>query len=130
MGILTQRNVMGTFIIIIAVTLCTISVAFGLFGQCITTYTNEMPIYDGAELVESDSSLLNYLGLGTLRTVWFVEAEIATVEQWYDIALNDMRQAIRDAQRNGETPPPLWDANWTVVAVEGGSQVQMQAACF
>jgi hypothetical protein len=129
-NIFTRRNVLGTLFIVFAVTLCTTTVAFGMFRECVTTYTNVMPIPEDAELVESESSFLNYFGLGTLQTVWFVAADSTEVTQWYNLALGEMRRAEREAQRNGEKPPPIWNGDWVIVPVDGGSQVQMQSRCF
>src|SRR5688572_29011321 len=126
----TRRDVLALIGIMCAITFCLIITGFGIFSQCISNYTNVMPIYEGAELVESESSLLNYLGLGELRTVWFVAADAPVVEQWYRLTLADIRHAQLEAVRNGTEVPPLWDGEWQVVSVEGGSQVLMEAPCF
>ena len=127
----TRREVLALIVIMSSITLCVIFTGFSLFYQCITNYTNTMPLYEGAELVESKSSLLNYLGLGALRTVWFVQGDAATIEQWYSLTIGAMRRAQREALYNhDEVIPPVWDGEWRVVSVEGGSQIQMQAGCY
>ena len=127
----TRREVIGTIIIMVSITLCIVLTGFSLFHECITNYANVMPIYEGAQLVESESSLLNYLGLGALRTVWFVETDAPVVEQWYHLTIGDMRRAQREALRlHSEEVPPVWEGEWRVVRVDGGTQIQMQAACY
>jgi hypothetical protein len=126
----TRRDVLALIGIMCAITFCLIITGFGIFSGCISNYNNVMPLHEAAQLVESKSSIVNYLGLGELSTVWFVADDAETVEQWYRLTLADMRQAQRDAVWNGEPEPPLWDGEWEVVAVEGGAQVRMYAPCF
>jgi hypothetical protein len=125
-----RRDVLALIGIFCCITFCLIITGFGIFSECISNYNNVMPIYEGAELVESESSLLNYMGLGELRTIWFVESDAEVVQQWYRLTLADMRQAQRDAVFNGTEVPPLWDGEWDVIAVDGGSQILMEAPCF
>ena len=126
----TRRDVLDLIGIMCAITFCLIITGFGIFSGCISNYTNVMPLHEEAQLVESNSSILNYLGLGELSTVWFVADDAETVEQWYRLTLADMRQAQRDAVWDGTKVPPLWDGEWQVVSEEGGSHVLMEAPCF
>jgi hypothetical protein len=123
-----KRPLLGCLLIIVLVALCGGVTTFTLDRLCLSTMTQRLPIYPGAQTVVERHNSFTEFGMGETYVELYSPDAADVVSKWYG---NTAGTYQINAVRNDDPIYNLARSNWTVNKAEDGkgSQIQLYGTC-
>ncbi len=123
-----KRSLLSCGVIILLIVLCGGVMTFTFDRLCLSTMTQRLPIYPGAQMVVERHNMLSAFGMGETYAELYSPDAPDVVSKWYG---NTAGTYQINAVRNGDPTYNLGRSNWTVnQAADGkGSQIQLYGIC-
>ncbi len=124
----SKRTLLGCGVIILLIFLCGGITTFTLDRLCVSTMTQRLPIYPGAQTVVERHNSMTAFGMGETYVELYSPDVPDVVSKWYG---NTAGTYQIDAVRNDDPFYKLGRSNWTVNLAEDGkgSQIQLYGTC-
>ena len=107
--------VVGMFILIL---LCLVSIS----TPCVSNFYDEMPQYPSAEIVQENTSTLNWIAIGLPEYVWYTSDDSEVVRAWF-------AENVDTAQSENDIAP-VWEHSYSLLPIIDGTEIRLEANCF
>ncbi|GAB5494434.1 MAG: hypothetical protein Phog2KO_46490 [Phototrophicaceae bacterium] len=114
--------IVGIFIMIL---LCLV----GISAPCISNFYDEMPQYPSAEIVQQNTSTLNWVAIGLPEYVGYTADDSEVVRAWFEQNVNTIPE-MSPVRITNDDIAPAWDHNYTIMPLIDGTEIRLEAKCF